>query len=95
MSELTSLGGGSSGRKAKDELATQHEVVGFPASTARYHVVQAAKMIRIHFDRAGHTAELDHAMESLGFAAEFIEAWRAADQKRLSYPYIRLPKGHA
>ena len=95
MSELTSLGGGSSGRKAKDALATFHEDAAFPAGMARYQVQQAVTLIQLHVRLAGAAAPLARAIESLDAAMANIERWRAADQKRTSYPYIRLPKGHA
>ena len=95
MSEQTSLAGGSNGRKVKDALATYHEDAGFPASMARYQVLQAITLIQNHVRLAGPAAPLERAIESLDAAIAHIEAWRAADQKRCNYPYIRQPKGHA
>ena len=95
MSEQTSLAGGSSGRKAKDALATYHEDAGFPVSLARHQVLQAVTLIELHVRLAGPAAPLARAVESLDAAIANIEKWRAADQRRCNYPYTRQPKGHA
>lgn len=81
-------------RAVKQQIAIQHELVGFPAGLCHYEIEQAAKLIQIHIAQLGASEALSRAMDTLDRAAGNIERWRQADMERTAYPYQR-PVGHA
>ncbi len=82
-------GGKPPSGKHKRVCADQHELAGFPASSARYQIQIAASLIRGHVEQKGGSPLLTNALSWLDKAACDIEEWRKADMERTNYPYQR------
>lgn len=77
----------SRGRKERMRRAEQHELAGFPASAARYHMLKALAHIQVHMHSIGTDAALTEAIKALSAASDCIAEWREADMARSEYPY--------